>query len=122
MKKVKMIDIYSSVSTINSILELKMSIDTSKKLVDLIKEINEHLQVAEKTRNELLEKYGKKTPKGEYNIPDNKKKQFTEDLNKYLFDTEVSIYSPLLKKQDFDRNFTISPSDLTLISYLMDYD
>lgn len=120
MKKVKMIELYNSVGTLNKILEEKMPLKTTTKIHSLIKEINTHLKNSESVRTELLEKYGKKNKNGEYNVPDNKKEAFMDELNTTLFQKEIELYSPLLKVEDFNENFLISASDFSLISYLVE--
>lgn len=119
MKKVKMIEVYNSVSALNKILEMKMPVKTSMKFVSIIKEINLHLAEAEKIRNNLLEKHGKKDKTGGYNVPDSKKKDFINELNTTLLETEVEIRSELLTNNDFDDSFSISPGDLSLMQFVM---
>jgi hypothetical protein len=120
MKKVKMIELYNSVGTLNKVLEEKMPLKTTTKIHSLIKEINNHLKNSESTRTELLQKHGRKNKNGEYNVPDSKKEKFMEELNSTLFEKEVELYSPLLKIEDFDEKFLISASDFSMISYLVE--
>ena len=120
MKKVKMIDVYNSVGALNKLLEMKMAVKTSMKVVNIVKEINLHLAEAEKLRNNLLQKHGRKDKEGTYNVPDSKKEKFMEELNSTLFEKEVELYSPLLKIEDFDEKFLISASDFSMISYLVE--
>jgi hypothetical protein len=120
MKKVKMIDVYNSVGALNKLLEMKMAVKTSMKVVNIVKEINLHLAEAEKLRNNLLQKHGRKDKEGTYNVPDSKKEKFIEELNENLLGTEVEIRSDLLKEQDFDVNFSITPAELSSISFLLE--
>lgn len=120
MKKVKMIDVYNSVGALNKLLEMKMAVKTSMKVVNIVKEINLHLAEAEKSRNALLQKHGRKDKEGVYNVPDSKKEKFVEELNANLLGTEVEIRSDLLKEQDFDANFSITPAELSSISFLIE--
>jgi len=115
-----MIDVYNSVTSLNVLLELKMPVKTSIKIVQLIQELNEHLKTAEKLRMDLISKYGKKNKEGNLAVPDSKKDQFLAELNKVLFETEVNITNETLKLADFDENFEISPLQLSFIKYLID--
>jgi len=119
MKTVKMIDVYNSVTALNVILEMKLPLKTSIKILGLVQELNNHLKSAEKIRLDLVEKYGKKDKSGTLIVPDSKKQLFIDDLNKILFETEVNISSELLEIDDFDQNFQMSPSQLSLINYLI---
>lgn len=119
MKTVKMIEVYNSVSVMNTLLEMKMPVKTSIKLLALIQELNNSLKEAEKIRSELVEKYGKKDKSGSVSVPESKKKEFIDELNEVLFSKDVEIKSPLLSFSDFDPSFQISPTQLSLISYLI---
>lgn len=119
MKKVKMIDVYNSVASFNTLLEMKMPVKTSAKILGLVQEVNNHLKEAEKIRTDLVEKYGKKGKDGVSIVPDSKKQTFIDELNKLMLEKEVEIRSDLLTYEDFDAGFEISPSQLSLISYLI---
>ena len=119
MKKVKMIDIYNSVSSFNSLLEMKMPVKTSAKILSLVQEVNNHLKDAEKIRTDLVEKYGKKNKEGVLIVPDSKKQEFINELNSLMLEKDVEIVSELLSYSDFETDFSISPSQLSLIKYLI---
>lgn len=119
MKTVKMIDVYNSVTSLNVILEMKLPLKTSVKILALVQELNEHLRGAEKIRLDLVEKYGKKDKNGTSIVPDSKKQLFIDDLNKALFNTEINLIAELLEIDDFDQNFQMTPSQLSLIKYLI---
>lgn len=119
MKKVKLIDVYNSVGSFNTLLETQMPVKTSTKILALIQEINIHLKEAEKIRTDLVEKYGKKSKNGPSIVPDSKKDAFIKELNELLLNKEVDIFSELLSTDDFNFNFSITPSQLSLIKFLI---
>lgn len=119
MKKVKMIDVYNSVAAFNTLLEMKMPVKTSAKILALVQEVNMHLKDAEKLRTDLVEKYGKKGKDGVSIVPDSKKQAFIDELNEMMLGKDIEIKSDLLTYEDFDAEFEISPSQLSLISYLI---
>lgn len=119
MKKVKLIEVYNCISTFNSLLETQMPVKTSTKILTLVQEINNHLKDAEKQRTELIDKYGKKAKTGESVVPESKKQAFLDDLNNNVMNKEVEIFSELLSINDFSENFSITPSQLSLIKFLI---
>lgn len=119
MKKVKMIEVYNSVASFNTLLEMKMPVKTSAKILSLVQEINMHLKDAEKVRTDLVEKYGKKGKDGTFIVPDSKKEVFIQELNEIMLEKDVELRSDLLTYEDFDGDFEISPSQLSLIRYLI---
>jgi len=109
--KIKLSEILNSKDSIGKLLERELPIRISFRLTKLIKELDPELQIIEKHRIKLVEKYGKKNEEnGNTEVSGDSVADFSKEFNT-LLEEELDIdYEPIPISSL--ENISLSPFDV----------
>lgn len=111
--KITILKLINAVQVLDKIMSKEFTPATSFKLVKLTKAINSEIEIYEKERIKLLEKYGEKNEDtNTYKILDENKEKWEKDMND-LFTLEVEISTD--KVNLINEDIKISPVDMMKI-------
>jgi hypothetical protein len=99
-----------------------LPIQTTLKFKSFLQDVNPHLEQIERIQTELLKTYSEETDEGVFEMSNDNKKKFVEDLQKALT-PEIIVSWDKIKISSLGENITISATGLKDISYLLeDYE
>lgn len=105
-------ELINATQVFNKLMNKELSPITSFKIAKLVKSINSEIEVFEKERVKLLEKYGTKDEDNSYKISEGNKENWSKDitalltLNVDISDEKINLSNEGIK---------ISPADMLLI-------
>lgn len=114
--------LYRSYPTFKHLLNEPLPIQTTLKFKSFLQDVNPHLEQIERIQTELLKTYSEETDEGVFEMSNDNKKKFVEDLQKALT-PEIIVSWDKIKISSLGENITISATGLKDISYLLeDYE
>ena len=117
--KISIAALINATQTFNKIIDKELSPVTSFKLVKLIKAINDEIEIFEKEKNKLLEKYGNKNEDGTYSILEENKELWNKDITD-LLSLEVDIVGDKINLAN--EEIKISPADMMKIEEFIEME
>ena len=111
--KITIANLVNAIPIFNRVMDKELTPVTSFKLVKLIKAINSEIEIFEKERAKLLNKYGiKNDDENSYAIPDENKENWNKDITDLLsLEVEISADKINLMGEDIK----IAPIDMMKI-------
>jgi hypothetical protein len=110
--KVKLIDIYSSVSSLNKLMEQPLSAKISFKLMKLLNAINDEVKLIEEQRMKLVKKYAEDG----ITVSDSKRDEFLKEFSEFLNEEVDMAWEPISIETLGD--LQLSVAELTRVQYL----
>lgn len=117
--KITIAELINATQIFNKIINKELSPITSFKLVKLVKAINAEIEIFEKEKMKLLEKYGTKNDDNTYNISEENTANWNKDITD-LLSLEVDISADKINLSNED--IKISPADMMLIEQFINID
>ncbi len=111
--KVRLIDIYNSVSVLNKLVEEPLPTKTSFKLMKLLNILNAEVKLVEDQRVKLIKQYSMDGTTVSEQNKENFIKEFTDFLN-----DEVEVQWEPVEIDNLGDNLKLSVADLSKIQYL----
>ena len=109
--KLQLKEIINSTEQIKSLLEVKLPIKVSYRLMRLIDKLQPELKIYDDKRNELVKEFGTKQENGDMKVEDPKKlEEFSKKMVE-LWDVEVDVDFDKLKIDEMG-DVNIAPKDL----------
>ena len=118
----KLRDIIKSSNAMTALLQVQMPIKVAKKVADVARELDEHVEVYREQQKLLFDKWGepstdKDHPKGSTQIKDEHVAEYNE-ITKQDGEAEFDIKAPPIKISDF-RDVDIVPAILFELDWLI---
>ena len=114
--KVKLFEIYNSVSVMNKILEAQLPAAVAFQLTKLLKTLNEEVKTIEEQRVKLVTKHGETGENQTVTVPESKKQEFLKEFAD-LLDTEIDLNWNPLPVDKFE-GLNLSTNDMLKVSFL----
>lgn len=114
--KVKLVEVYNSVSVMNKILDAELPAPIAFKLTKLFKSINEEIKSVEDQRVKMVSKYGEKDENGSVSVSESNKESFIKEFSDLLA-TEIEVQWEPISIEKFD-SLNLSTNDLLKVSFL----
>jgi hypothetical protein len=107
----KLAELYALTRSLPKLTQKELPIKTSFKLLKFLKRSSEEIEIAEKTRIKLVEKYAKERKDGEeMKVADENREKFQEEFSS-LIEEEVNIDFELISIEELG-NISVSAMDL----------
>jgi hypothetical protein len=111
--KVKLVDIYSSVATLNKVIEEPLPTKISFKLMKLLNQLNAEVKLIEDQRLKLVKQYS-----GDgMSVSDENKELFIKEFSDFL-NEEVDLNWETISVESLGDNLKLSVTDLAKVQYL----
>jgi hypothetical protein len=114
--KVKLLEIYSSVSVMNKLLDAELPASVAFQLTKLLKNLNDEIKVIEEQRVKLVSKHGETTENQGVTVSETNKEAFLKEFGE-LLDTEIELNWTPVPVSKFD-SVNMSANDLLKIAFL----
>lgn len=114
MVTVKVLDIMSSIDTLNRLMTKELSAPTAYKIARLARKLNEEIESFNKAKDSTFSKYAE----GEEEVPSDKQEEFEAEINE-LLNMEVELDIQMIKLKDFG-SATVRPSDMFVLDKFID--
>lgn len=111
--KVKLIEVYSSVSTLNKLMEEPLPAKVSFKLMKLLAQLNNEVKLVEDQRLKLVKQYSIDGS----SVAEENKEVFVKEFSEFLND-EIEISWEPMDIEVLGDKLTMSVADLSKIQYL----
>jgi putative IMPACT (imprinted ancient) family translation regulator len=111
--KVKLVEVYNSVSVMNKILDAELPASVAFKLTKLLKSLNDEI---EDQRVKLVSKQGQKDENGSVSVSEANKEEFMKEFGE-LLSTEIEIQWEPVSVEKFD-GLNLSANDLLKVGFL----
>lgn len=111
--KVKLIEIYGSVSTLNKLIEEPLPAKVSFKLMKLLNQLNNEVKLVEDQRLKLVKQYSKDGT----SVADENKEVFVKEFSEFL-NEEIDVAWQPITIDTLGENLKLSVTDLSKIQYL----
>jgi len=111
--KVRLIDIYGSVSVLNKLVEEPLPTKISFKLMKLLNTLNSEVKLVEEQRLKLVKQYSEDGN----TVSDQNKEVFVKEFSEFLND-EIEVTWEPIEVDSLGDNIKLSVSDLSKINYL----
>jgi len=112
--KVKLGDVYVSITVLNKILDTELPVTVSYKMMKLVNKLNEELKTIEDQRIKLVQKY---STEEQGNVSENNKDKFLQEFSS-LLETEIDLEWEKIPLKTLDNNLKLSVNDLTKVQYI----
>ena len=114
--KVKLVEVYNSVSVMNKILDAQLPASIAFKLTKLLKSLNDEIKSIEDQRVKLVSKYGEKDENNSVSVSETNKESFMKEFGE-LLNTDIEIQWEPVSIEKFD-GLNLSANDLLKVSFL----
>jgi hypothetical protein len=114
--KVKLVEVYNSVSVMNKILDAELPASVAFKLTKLLKSLNDEIKSIEDQRVKLVSKHGQKDENGSVSVSESNKEEFIKEFSE-LLSTEIEIEWEPVSVEKFD-GLNLSANDLLKVGFL----
>jgi hypothetical protein len=114
--KVKLFEIYSSVSVMNKILDAELPATIAFQLTKLLKVLNDEIKNIEDQRVKLVSKYGSSGNDQTTSVSEENKQQFLKEFGE-LLDTEIDLNWTPLPVEKFEK-LNLTANDMLKVSFL----
>ena len=111
--KVRLIDIYSSVTVLNKLVEEPLPTKISFKLMKLLNTLNSEVKLVEEQRLKLVKQYSEDGNM----VSEQNKEVFVKEFSEFLNDEIEVVWEPI-EVETLGDNIKISVADLSKIQYL----
>ncbi len=110
--------ITEAIEALGKLAKLDLRIAEAVKVSKLIAAVDSEMKTFNDVRLKLCEKYGKHNEGGSYEIPDESKKEFAEEISE-LLETEVELPGEEIKVQS---QITIDAGSVLALAGLIDFE
>jgi len=114
--KVKLGEIYNSVSVLSKLLDTEIPVSVSFKMMKLVNTLNSELKTVEEQRIKLVKKYSKES-ESESIVQDDSKEEFLKEFSVLLAE-EVDVQWTPISLETMGDSVKLSVNDLTKVQYL----
>jgi uncharacterized protein with von Willebrand factor type A (vWA) domain len=111
--KVKLIEVYSSVATLNKLIEEPLPARVSFKLMKLLNQLNAEVKLVEDQRLKLVKQYSEDGS----TVSDTNKDSFIQEFTEFLNDDIDLAWEPI-EIDALGENIKLSVTDLSKMQYL----